>query len=153
MDYSKFDELINGRELAKEVSEIDRNGNGNGEFVEVPDDKYEVDLVDLSLGESKKDGLPRVTAKFRILKGPQKNKYIWAFWGVARSYGMHDLHEFLKDMQPSTEIEFDGNWNHYAEMLRDVLEEMSGKIYFVLDKGKNDKGYPEYRIEDSWEKE
>lgn len=148
MDYTKFDEMINGAELAKEVKELDANG-GRSDAPEIPDDTYEVKLVKLELVENKK-GLPMVKVAFSILKGKYKGLWTWNNYNVSYGRAMHNLHELLRSMETNVSIEYHGNFADYADMLADVLEEVNGKVGFALVQGADDKGYKTFKIEDSW---
>lgn len=151
MDYSKFDEMINGAELAKEVKELDVNG-GRGEAPEIPDDTYEATLKRLELVENKK-GLPMVKIAFAILKGKYKGLWTWNNYNVSFGQGMHTLHELLRSMETDVEIEYHGSFADYADMLADVLEEVGGKVGFALVQkadAKNPK-FKTFKIEDSWD--
>ncbi len=150
VDYSRFDELVNGAELAKSVKEIEKNNGVSSEFPQVPDGKYEVSLAKAELKETKKDKLPLVSLKFKILKGEFKGKHVWANFNVVYDFVMHRCHEFLRQMEPETIIHFNGRWKDYAEMFNDLTEELAGKIGFVLSISEDDKGFKVYEIEDIW---
>ena len=148
MDYTKFDEMINGAELAKEVKELDANG-GRGDAPEIPDDTYEAKLVKLELVENKK-GLPMVKVAFAILKGKYKGLWTWNNYNVSYGQAMHNLHELLRSMETNVSIEYHSSFKDYADMLADVLEEVNGKVGFALVQGADNKGYKTFKIEDSW---
>lgn len=149
MDYSKFDAMVNGDELAKEVKELDANG-GKSDAPEIPDDKYEAKLVKLELVENKK-GLPMVKIAFAILKGQYKGLWTWNNYNVTYGKAMHNLHELLRSMESDVNIEYHGSFADYADMLADVMEDVGGKVGFVLVQGADDKGYKTFAIEDSWD--
>lgn len=150
MDYTKFDEMINGAELAKEVKELDANGGRGDAAPEIPDDTYEATLKRLELVENKK-GLPMVKVAFAILKGKYKGLWTWNNYNVSFPQAMHNLHELLRSMQTDTDIEYHGNFADYADMLADVLEEVGGKVGFALVQGSDSKGFKTFKIEDDWD--
>ena len=57
-DFSKFDELFNTKEMAKEIEELP-------DFEEVPDGKYIVKVENMELKESS-NGNPMVAMQFNV---------------------------------------------------------------------------------------
>ena len=71
-DYSKYDRMFNSDTM---------RGAGfaeaSGDYPEIPDGKYECDLIDMELTESKSSHLPMIKAQFEIIDGDFKGNYIY----------------------------------------------------------------------------
>lgn len=132
IDFNKWNQEFGGDEAVKALKDAKQN-----EYSEVPDGTYKCKLEKLELGETK-DGRPMVKGQFRITAGSHKKQCI--FWNqvFTRGFPQHKALEFLRSMQvfDESEIDFDGNFEDFNDLLLDMAEEAEG-MTFELKKSKD----------------
>ena len=121
---------------------------GSGEFKEVPHGKYEVKVDKMETKLSKK-GSPMLAIRFKILEGEYKGSLIFYNQVLTTGYGFHQANEFLRSMETGVNIEAKTG-AQFDTMVMDV-NEATDNLEFILDYGKNDKGYNTYKIEEVFE--
>jgi hypothetical protein len=142
--FDKWNEQINGEKLAEEVKEVAQN---SGEYKEVPKGEYEVKVEKMELKESRA-GAPMVAIQFRILDGEYKNSCLFFNQVVTQAFQLHICNEFLKSMDSGIDVDFDGNYLHYNEMICDIFEAIDReKIEFLLSYTER-RGFPVYKIKE-----
>lgn len=131
MDFEKWNKEFGGAEAVKELEEASKN-----QFTELPDGTYKCKLEKLELGESKK-GQPMVKGMFRIVADPHKNQCLFYNQVFTRGFPQHKALEFLRSMQifDESEIDFDGNFFDFNDLLLDMSEEAAG-MTFEIEKSK-----------------
>lgn len=141
--------MIGGRDIAKEVKEIEKNG-GNGDYPDIPEGEYVVKVTSLELKGTKKDNLPMLAAQCKILEGKYKGQNIFVNLVLRGEYpiSIHTANEFLRGLDEDVEVEYTGDVEEYIELINDIFENINGKFEYALEISKNDKGYPEYKIND-----
>lgn len=143
--FDKWNEQIDGEKLAEQVKEV--AANGSGEYKEVPHGTYDVKVEKMELKESK-TGAPMVFIQFRILDGEFKNSCLFLNQVVVQPFQIHIANEFLNSMDTGINVDFDGNYIHYNDMILDVFEAIDKeKLEFSLSYTES-KGYPRYRIKE-----
>lgn len=147
--FDKWNKSIDGESLAKDVKEVEQNG-GTGEYKEVPLGDYEVKIEKMELKESKK-GDPMFTCWFKILEGEYKNSIIFMNQVIIQGFQIHIVNEFLKSLETSLDIEFNGDYAHYNDLILDVMEEVDEKLEFLLSYDQNKKGYNTFKIKEIFE--
>lgn len=133
IDYAKWNEQFGGNEAVEAVKKAKEN-----EFTEVPDGLYICALEKLELAESK-TSKPMVKAMFRIKEGQHKKQCLFYNGVMAANnpeyngFMIHRVLEFLRSLQvfEETEIDFDGDYKDFADLLLDIAEESEGMKYEV----------------------
>lgn len=144
--FDKWNKQIDGEALAKDVKDVQANGGQKGEFPEVPHGEYEVKVHKIELKESKASKNPMVAIQFKILEGKFKNSIIFMNQVVTQGFQIHIVNELLRSMDTGIDIDYDGNYKNYNDLLMDVHEAVDGKLEFILEYGENDKGYNTFKI-------
>ena len=141
IDFEKFNREFGGKKAVEEM-----NKAKDKEFPEIPDGKYICTRAKLELGESNK-GKPMVKGQFKIKEGKFKNQLLF-YNGVMvaedpeyNGFVKHNVLSFLRslDVFDEVEIDFDGNYEHFNDLLLDIAEE-SEVLTFEIKKYVN-KGY------------
>lgn len=126
IDFEKWNKEFGGEEAVKEIEKAKENAN---EYAELPEGSYICRLEKLELGESKQNK-PMVKAQFRIAEGEHKKQCIF-YNGVMvasnpeyNGFMKHKVLEFLRSLNvvDETEIDFDGNFAHFNDLLLDIVE-------------------------------
>lgn len=147
--FDKWNKEIGGDKLAKDVKEIEKNGGG--EYPDIPHGEYEVSIAKMELKESKK-GDPMFAAQFKILEGEHKGSFIFMNQVTLQSFQIGIVNEFLRSLDSGLEIEMDGNFDHWNNLIMDVAEAIEKqKLCYLLDYGKNSKGYNTFKIKEVYE--
>lgn len=147
--WDEFDEKIDVEGLKKDVVDAAENG---GDFKEVADGTYEVEVNKMELKKSKK-GDPMLSIWFKILAGDCKGSLIFYNQMLTTGFGIHNANEFLKSMDSGVEVEF-VNFKQYNSMLLDLNEAVQGNLEFALEMKPNEKNsnFKVYTIKDVFEK-
>ena len=130
MDFDKWNEEFGGEEALKALEEAKKN---NQEYEEVPDGKYICKLEKLELGEAKSSGKPMIKGMFRILEGAHKKQCLFINQVFTKGFPQHKGLEFLRSLQvfDASEIDFDGDFRDFADLLLDIAEEAEGMKFEV----------------------
>ena len=143
--FDKWNEQIDGAKMAEEVKEVEKNGGGN--YKDVPTGEYEVKIEKMELKESK-SGAPMVSVMFRILEGEFKKSCLFMNQVVTLPFQIGLVNEFLRSMDTDVTIDFDGNYEHYNNMILDVFEAVDrDKLEFLVAYGEKN-GYKTFRIKE-----
>lgn len=148
--FDKWNKDIDGEALKKDVEEAKENG---GTYEEVPYGTYEVKVDAITLkecGSEKHKGEPMVSIWFKIIAGKYENSRIFMNQLVTQGFQIHIVNELLRSLDTDVNVEFDGNFEHYNDMLLDVLEQ-SDSLEYVLEYGESKKGYPTFKIAEVFE--
>lgn len=133
IDFKKWNEEFGGDDAVKAVKEAKENV-----FTELPEDVYICALEKLELGESSTHK-PMVKAMFRIKEGQHKKQCIF-YNGVMAAkdptksgFCIHNVLTFLRSLQifDETEIDFDGNFETFNDLLLDLAEESEGMRFEI----------------------
>ena len=125
IDFDKWTEEFGGEKAVEAVKEAENN-----QYKEVPEGTYVCKLEKLELGESKTHK-PMVKAMFRIVEGEYKKQCLFYNGVMAANdpskngFMIHNVLEFLKslDIFEDSEIDFDGNYSNFNDLLLDLAEE------------------------------
>ena len=143
--FDKWNEQIDGAKMAEEVKEVEKNGGGN--YKDVPAGEYEVKIEKMELKESK-SGAPMVSVMFRILDGEFKKSCLFMNQVVTLPFQIGLVNEFLRSMDTDVTVDFDGNYEHYNNMILDVFEAVDrDKLEFLVAYGEKN-GYKTFRIKE-----
>lgn len=146
--FEKWNKNVDAEALVRDVEEA--AGNGGEEYKEVPTGDYEVRIDKMELKESKK-GNPMFSCWFKILNGEYENSLIFMNQVITQGFQIHQVNEFLRSLESGVEIKFDGNYEHYNNMILDVAEAIDESYEYGLEYGENKKGYPTFKIVDVFE--
>lgn len=146
--FEKWNKNVDAEALVRDVEEAAENGGG--EYKEVPTGDYEVRIDKMELKESKK-GDPMFSCWFKILNGEYENSLIFMNQVITQGFQIHQVNEFLRSLESGVEIKFDGNYEHYNNMILDVAEAIDETHEYGLEYGENKKGYPTFKIVDVYE--
>lgn len=146
--FEKWNKNVDAEALVRDVEEAAENGGG--EYKEVPTGDYEVRIDKMELKESKK-GNPMFSCWFKILNGEYENNLIFMNQVITQGFQIHQVNEFLRSLESGVEIKFDGNYEHYNNMILDVAEAIDESYEYGLEYGENKKGYPTFKIVDVFE--
>lgn len=142
--FDKWNKAVDTDALMKDVREVEQNG-GSFEYVEVPHGEYEVKIEKMELKASKK-GDPMFSCWFKILTGEFKDKLIFMNQVITQGFQIHIVNEFLRSLETDINVEFDGDYNDYNDLIMDIMEEIDGNCEFALAYQENNKGYNTFEI-------
>lgn len=148
-NWSKFDNFdVAG--INEDLKEL-----GDGEFPEIKDGKYEVEIVSMELKPTKKDGFPMLCVQFKILEGEYKKQRLFMNQVLLRGnqndkYSVNSCNRFLKSLGTSVAVQFEGV-AAYDAMIGRIFDEIQheGLQYLVEMKDKN--GFPTFEIKEVYE--
>jgi len=169
--FDKFNQNIDTKELEKDVLEAEKNGGG-GNYPEIPDGTYEVEVTGLTTKNNgtyapmevtaSKKGSPMVRIIFKIRGGEHDGALIFYNQVIEQGFQINNVNNLLRSMELETVNEymdkyagklFLGDYRTYNDLLQDCAEEIeSSGLTFGLHLGTNSKGYKTYSIEDVFEK-
>ena len=132
IDFNKWNEQFGGAEAVEDLKKASEN-----DFSELPDGEYTCKLEKLELGESS-NGKPMIKGMFRIVEGEYKKQCLFYNQVFCRSangnaFSMHKGLEFLRSLQvfDESEIDFDGDYEEFNDLLLDIAEEAEGMTFYV----------------------
>lgn len=148
IDYKKWDKSVDIEGLKNDVKEAEENG-GSGEYKEVPEGSYEVQIEKLDLVASKA-GDPMVSIWFKIISGEFKGSRL--FWNqvITQGFQIHKVDEFLRSLDSGVDVEFE-SYSQYGEMLLDIHEAIDGKLEYAIDYSVDSKGFGKFEITEIFE--
>lgn len=128
-DFDKWNAQFGGAQAVKELEEA---AKGNGNFDELPDADYVCKLEKLELAESKQHK-PMIKGQFRIVRGEHKKQCLFVNQVFTRGFPQHKGLEFLRSLQvfDDSEIDFDGDFVKFNDLIMDIAEEAVNLIYTV----------------------
>ena len=139
--FEKFNSMIDIEGLKQDVATA---ADKTGDFVEVPKGDYEVKVVKIELAESK-NGMPMAKVWFNILAGEFKGQKIFMNQMLTSGFGIHKMNEFLISLETGITVVFE-NFNQYADLFKQIFDEVDGKAEYQLAYGENNKGYSTFNI-------
>ena len=130
VNFDKWNEEFGGADAVKQLKDAESN---NGGFEETPDGKYICNLAKLEMAESK-GGKPMVKAQFKVIEGDKKKWSIFGNFVMTKGFPMHKTLQFLRSLKvfDDSEIDFDGNFKNFNELLLDIAENAEGMKFEVV---------------------
>lgn len=116
----------------------------------LPDGTYVCEVNNIELKATKSNKL-MTSIWFKVIEGQYKNKMIFSNQVVEHKWQINIVLEMLRQLSVDTEVEFE-DYNQFADMLQDVLEEVGGNVACEVEYSTNDKGYSKIKIGDVWDK-
>lgn len=135
--FEKFNSMMDIEGLKQDVANAATN---TGDFVDVPHGDYEVKVVKIELGASKKE-LPMAKVWFEVLAGEYKGQKIFMNQMLTSGFGVHKMNEFLDSLETGIPALFE-NFKQYADLFAQIFAEVDGKAEYQLSytaNPKNDK--------------
>ena len=148
--FDKWDNNIDTDGLQKDIAEAEKSG-GSGNYEEVPTGTYEVKIEKMEIKESKK-GDPMFFCQFRILQGNFKNSYMFMNQVITQGFQIGQVNKFLRALDAVDEVEFK-SYGQYNDLILDIMEEIDGKLEFLVEFKKSRKDFPIYEIKEVYEVE
>ena len=145
--FAKFNEMFGGEEGLRDLqNDIASQGSKTGDFVEVPHGDYEVKVVKIELGQSKKE-MPMAKVWFEVLAGEYKGQKIFMNQMLTSAFGFHKMNEFLNSLETGITVVFE-NFQQYANLFAQIFAEVDGKAEYQLAYTANPKNekFSEYNI-------
>ena len=146
--FDKWNQNIDTKGLAKDTKEAEVNG-GAGNYKEVPVGKYECKIEKMELKESK-NGDPMFFCQFRIIAGDFKNSCLFMNQLITEGWQIGQVNKFLRSLDVNDTVEFK-TYGQYNDMIMDMMESIDGNLEFLLEYGKNKKGYNTFKIKEVYE--
>ena len=132
--FDKFNKSVNKEDLRKQIAEAAKNSTGA--YKEVPAGTYEGEIERLELGATK-DGRPMLKVMFRITKGEFKKSCLFmnrVCAGTRNDMAMiASVEGWINKLEPETLVEFNGDYNDFAEQIMDAAEDICGVIGLEVD--------------------
>lgn len=124
IDFDKWNEQFGGKKALEDLKKAKEEAE---ERREVPDGVYSCKLEKLELAESK-SGKPMIKGQFRIIKGDYKKNCLFVNQVIAGGYPLHMGLTFLRSLNvfDDSEIDFNGDFEEFSELLMDIIEEAQG---------------------------
>lgn len=144
--FDKWNEQIDGKKMVEEVKEVEKNGGGD--YKEVPKGEYVVKIEKMELKEAK-SGAPMVSVQFRILDGEFRKSCLFMNQVVTQAFQINIVNSFLRSLGTGVQVEFDGRYDHYNNMILDVFEACE-KLEFLVNYGER-KGYATYKVKEVYD--
>lgn len=150
INFEEFDKKMNLDSLKKDVA--DAAGSNSGDYPEVPLGTYDVAIVKLELGVSKK-GDPMLTCWMKILDGEYKNSRLFMNQVVTKGFQIHLANKFLRDLVEGLGIavEFE-SYAQYAELILDISEEICDAREYTVAYGEKN-GFSTFDIKEAYDVE
>lgn len=129
--FAKFNEMFGGEAGLRDLqNDIASQGSKTGDFVEVPHGDYEVKVVKIELGQSKKE-MPMAKVWFEVLAGEYKGQKIFMNQMLTSAFGFHKMNEFLNSLETGITVVFE-NFQQYADLFAQIFAEVDGKAEYQL---------------------
>lgn len=127
IDFDKWNAEFGGEEAILATKQAAEN-----EFKEVPGGVYTCKLEKLELGESKTHK-PMIKGQLRIVEGEYKKQILFVNQVITPGFPLHKGLEFLRSLQvfEENEIDFNGNYKEFNDLLLDIAEEAEGMQFQV----------------------
>lgn len=154
-DWNKFDASVDVDALQEDVKDVEENGGGD--FPDIPEGEYEVAVIAMELGQSKK-GDPMLKIQFQIVDGEFEKNLIF-YNGVmqpqndkAFGFQTHRNNEMLRSLWDceADDVKFTG-FADYAALVDEIYEDIEDNFEYVLEKKVDKKGYEQYEIKEIFE--
>lgn len=139
--FSQFDDKVD-EEFNKAVLEAEKE-NGEKQFEQLPDGKYEVIISDMLIKKSKK-GEWMLQVTFKVIQGKYTKRLDWAYY-LLRPQSVHFANVFLRSLESGIDVKYLSE-RQYAELVDNILITITGSKEYGLEIKTNDKGFRFYKI-------
>lgn len=145
--WDEFDEAIDTEGLQED---IEKAAEGGGDYAEVPEGDYEVEITKLELGKSKKDK-PMLVVWMKIVSGDYKGQLLFYYQTIDQGFGLHNANLFMRSLDTGLEIEFK-SYKQYHGVI-EAVKAKADECEFGVNYKINDKGFSIYKVNDIYDKE
>mgnify|MGYP003176061849 CR=1 FL=1 len=125
--FDKFNKNVDKAEVRKQVEQASNETT----YKEVPVGFYTGEIEKMELAATK-DGRPMFKVQFRIKEGAFKKHCVFMNRVVAGTKNdmsmIASVEGWVNKLEPETPLEFDGNYNNFAEDIMDIAEEICGNV-------------------------
>lgn len=124
MDFAKFDQMIDQKQLQKEVKEAASMS------VPIPAGTYTVGIDKMEL-RATKDGRPMFHIQARIKEGDHKNQCLFmnrVIYGTRNDAGMISSVVSILDKFQTEQVPEFKNYTQFADLIADIYEEIQGNV-------------------------
>ena len=90
--------------------------------------------------------------QFRILQGNFKNSCMFMNQVITQGFQIGQVNKFLRALDAVDEVEFK-SYGQYNDLILDIMEEIDGKLEFLVEFKKSKKDFPIYEIKEVYEVE
>ena len=141
---------IDAASINEEVKTLD-----GGEFPEVPNGKYEVEIVSMELKPTKEKGYPMLSVQFAIVEGEYKKQRLFMNQVLIMGdqndkYRVNSCNKFLKSLGTDYAVHFEGV-EEYDALVQNIFDDIeSMKLQYLLEVGEK-KGYRTFDIKEVYE--
>lgn len=90
------------------------------------------------------------TVQFRILEGDFENSCLFMNQLITEGWQIGQVNKFLRSLDVNDTVEFK-TYGQYNDMIMDMMESIDGSLEFLLEYGKNKKGYNTFKIKEVYE--
>ena len=133
IDFSKWDNSINGEDMAKAINEAKNNQPQSDRTV--PAAKYTVKIEKMEIAATK-DGRPMFKVQCRILEGEFKKWCLFMNRVIAGTKNdaamIASVIGWLQKLEPSMDVEFK-NYSQFSDLVLDIFEEVADAIELEVD--------------------
>ena len=148
-NWSKFDnfDVAGINEDLKELND--------SEYPEIPNGKYEVEIISMELKPTKEKGYPMLCVQFKILEGEYKKQRLFMNQVLLRGnvndkYSVNGCNRFLKSLGTSVAVQFEGV-SAYDDMIHRIFGEIQEEgLQYLLEMGEK-KGFKTFEIKEVYE--
>lgn len=148
INFEEFDKKMNLDSLKKDVADA----ANDSEYPEIPVGNYDVKIVKLELGLSKKKD-PMVSCWMKILDGEYKGSTLFMNQVVTRGFQIHIVNKFLRSLTEGMGIIVDfASYSQYAELLLDISEAITDAREYTVAYGEKN-GFNTFDIKEVYDVE
>ncbi len=127
-NFEKFDQAINGEDMAKQIEEAKNNPQQSDKQVEAGNYTVKIEKMEIA---ATKDGRPMFKVQCRILDGDFKKWCLFmnrVIYGTKNDAGMiSSVIGWLEKLEPSVDVEFK-NYTQFSELVLDIFEEVADAV-------------------------
>ena len=124
--FDKWNQEVDQAKLKKEIQEA---AEGSTNYDEVPSGEYEVAVEKMELVATKETGKPMLSVWFNILTGEHKGHKIFMNQVITQGFQIHIANEFMRSLDSGIDVDFDGNYEHYNDLILDIMEAIDKNLY------------------------
>jgi hypothetical protein len=145
--WTKFKNTIDNEAIKEELKSASQNKR---EFRDVPEGTYEVKIANLYAKESS-TGKPMMVCQMKVLTGEYKNESIFYNQVIIPGF-VKTAVRFLESLESDVEIVYE-DIEQFEDLIFDVLEAVKGNYEYVLQYGKDKKGFGIFEIKEVFDVE
>lgn len=138
--FEKFNSMVDLAGLQADIAAAESN---TGEYEDVPYGDYEVKIVKLELGESKKE-LPMAKVWFEVVAGQYKGQKIFMNQTLHKGFMINRMNGFLASLESGIPVQFE-NYVQYGELFAQIFDAIDGKAEYQLSYGEKN-GFGTFEI-------